>query len=204
MNKTGFMKLFQKTQDAPPEVVITPLDTRSEKDNQEKNNKEIVVKIEDENKPAEKSKEEHPQPKVRKSRLFFIPVSNDGEINLKGVIRSVQYQDAPLRSTLEILLKGPLSAEVNQGLMTLISPETRILNIYIQKDTAFLDFNEAFRFNSLGKEGLFAQLKQVVYSATEFANINKVQILIEGEKTNYLGPEGIFIGKPLSRDYFKS
>ena len=199
-DKTGFLKLFQKEKDTPVEVVITPIDPLPEK---EKDNNEIVIKIDDEEKPVEKKSEERPQPKIRKSRLFFILVSNEGEINLKGVIRPVEYQDAPLTATVESLLKGPLPAEVNRGLITLISPDTRLRNVYIKKDTAFLDFNEAFRFNSLGREGLIAQLRQVVYSATEFSNVKKVQILIEGKTLDYLGPEGIFIGKPLSRDSFR-
>ncbi len=183
------------------EVVITPIDSQPEK---EKDNEDIVVKIDNKEKPAEKKEEEHPQPKIRKSRLFFILVSNEGEIKLKGVIRPVEYQDAPLTATLESLIKGPLPPEVNQGFINLIPTDARLLNVYIKKDTAFLDFNEAFRFNSWGKEGLIAQLKQVVYSATEFSNVRKVQILIEGKITDYIGPEGTYIGKPLSRDSFRS
>ena len=57
--------------------------------------------------------------------------------------------------------------------------------------TAYLDFSEAFRFNSLGKEGLSAQLQQVVYSATEFSTVKRVQILLEGKTADYLGPEGL-------------
>jgi spore germination protein GerM len=64
---------------------------------------------------------------------------------------------------------------------------------------AYVDFNENFRFNPLGKEGLKAQLNQVVYTVTEFSNISRLQILIDGKKVNFLGPEGIYIGEPLSR-----
>jgi spore germination protein GerM len=129
-------------------------------------------------------------------------VQPDGAIQLKSVIRPVQYTDAPLTSTLQALLAGPTSAEVNQGLLSLISPGTRLLKVYIREGTAYLDFSEAFRFNSLGKEGLAAQLKQVVYSATEFSTVKRVQILIDGRSADYLGPEGLYIGKPLGRDSF--
>ncbi|MBA7700285.1 hypothetical protein ES703_108996 [subsurface metagenome] len=206
LEKTGFLKLFQKEEDTPVEVVIRPIDPEAEREPEapgDKENQKIVVRIDDEEKVVENKRQEQSQSKMRKARLFFISVSDEGEINLKGVIRSVQYKDAPLQSTLESLLKGPLPPEINQGFRTLVSPDTRLLNIYIKDETAFLDFNEAFRFNSLGKEGLGAQLKQIVYTATEFSNIKKVQILIEGKITEYLGPEGIAIGKPLSRNSFR-
>ena len=75
--------------------------------------------------------------------------------------------------------------------------------MYIKGNTAYIDFNEAFRFNSLGKEGMIAELKQVVYTATEFPTVKAVQILVEGEVTRYLGPEGVAIDKPLGRESFQ-
>jgi germination protein M len=122
---------------------------------------------------------------------------------MKGVIRSVEYVDAPLTATLGALLQGPTTAEVNQGLISLISPQTRINSVYIKGNTAYIDFNEVFRFNSLGKEGMIAELKQVVYTATEFPTVKTVQILVDGEVTKYLGPEGVAIDKPLGRDSFQ-
>jgi len=142
------------------------------------------------------------QTRTRQARLFFIVVKPDGGIQLKSVIRPVKYTDAPLTSTLEALLDGPTPAEVNQGLMSLVGPEARLRRAQVKDGTAYLDFSEAFRFNSLGKEGLSAQLQQVVYSATEFSTVKRVQILLEGKTADYLGPEGLYIGKPLSRESF--
>jgi spore germination protein GerM len=147
---------------------------------------------------------EAPSPsRTRQARLFFIAVTPDGGIQLKSVIRPVKYTDAPLTSTLEALLAGPTSAEVNQGLMSLVAPAARLRKAQVKDGTAYLDFSEAFRFNSLGKEGLSAQLQQVVYSATEFPTVKRVQILLEGRTSDYLGPEGLYIGKPLSRQSFE-
>jgi germination protein M len=115
----------------------------------------------------------------------------------------VKYTDAPLTSTLQALLAGPTPAEINQGLMSLVAPAARLRRARVQDGTAYLDFSEDFRFNSLGKEGLSAQLEQVVYSATEFPTVKRVQILLEGKVADYLSPEGLFIGKPLSRDSFR-
>jgi spore germination protein GerM len=220
IEKTGFSKLFERRKQALVEVVITPpAQTGNEGEKGEEGQpettapkttpqQEVVITV---GKPSPQPKQPgsgtaaqpaKPAAKIRQARLFFIAVDAGGNIQLKGVIRPVGYIDAPLTSTLEALLKGPTPTEVNQGLISLISPQTRLNRVYVKQDTAYLDFSEAFRFNSLGKEGLEAQLKQVVYSATEFPTVKRVQILIDGKTASYLGPEGLFIGKPLARGSF--
>jgi germination protein M len=79
---------------------------------------------------------------------------------------------------------------------------TKLVSATVRGSTAVLNFNEKFMFNSLGIEGYAGQLKQVVYTATEFSNIQDVQFLIEGQKRDYLGGEGVYIGRPLSRNSF--
>ncbi len=187
----------QKPVEEPKE--LSPTETDNDEAPQVSGPLEVVIHI-DETPPDE----ETIQANTRKARIFFISITDDGGIELKGIIRSVKYIDAPLSSTLDILFKGPTPDERSQGLITMISPDVNIRNIYIKASTAYLDFSEAFRFNTLGKEGLQAQLKQIVFSATEFSNIDQVQILIEGKKSEYLGPEGVYIGGALSRKSFQS
>jgi spore germination protein GerM len=209
IEKTG---IFQKRTEAPPEVVVTPPESEEapapqqtpKEDRSGEEPKQVVVTVErPETPPAERpAPEERTPARSRQARIFYVTVATDGTIQLRGVTRSVEYTDAPLTATLQALLKGPNASEVNQGFITMIPPQARLLKVYVRDNTAYLDFNEAFRFNSLGKEGLIAQLQQVVYCATEFSNVRQVQFLIEGKTTDYLGPEGLYIGKPLSRESF--
>lgn len=143
------------------------------------------------------------KPSARKARLFFVSVDPSGKLSSKSVIRSVPASDSPLRDTLETLLKGPTSPELNSGLLTMIPMEARLLGVTVRGDTAYVDFSESFRFNAQGTEALDAQLKQVVYAATEFPNVRKVQILIEGKKVRSLGAEGVRIDEPLTRASFQ-
>jgi germination protein M len=143
------------------------------------------------------------KPAVRKQRLFFASVDTNGKIVLKGVIRPIPASDSPLRDTLQSLLQGPTSSEVNLGFLTMIPAGTKLRGVTVRGDTAYIDFNESFRFNTLGREGLNAQLRQIVFAATEFPTVKKVQILIEGKKVQYLGPEGIRIDAPLGRLSFQ-
>ncbi len=141
--------------------------------------------------------------RTRKARIYFVAVDTGGGTTLKEVTRTVEYTDAPLTSTLHVLLKGPTSAEGKAGLLTAIPAESRLIQVTVRDGIAFLDFSESFRFNALGEEGLQAQLKQIVWSATEFPNLSRVQFLIDGKKVKYLGPEGTYIGEPLSRQSFR-
>jgi spore germination protein GerM len=140
--------------------------------------------------------------KLRNAKLYFIDVDDGGAIALRAVTRPIQFHDSPLTETLKALLKGLLPSELNMELLTLIPENSQLLSLRVNDGIAFADFNEAFRFNSLGFEGYNAQLKQIVYTATEFSTVESVQILIEGNRFDYLGPEGVFIGQPLTRNSF--
>ncbi len=142
------------------------------------------------------------KPAIRKTRLFFLSVDPNGAITMRGVIRPIPQSDSPLRDALDTLLKGPTAQEINLGLMTMIPSGTALRGVTVRGDVAYIDFSESFRFNSLGLDGMRAQLRQVVYAATEFPTVKKVQLLIEGKKVDYLGTEGVRIDQPLARSEF--
>jgi spore germination protein GerM len=101
--------------------------------------------------------------------------------------------------SLNALLQGPTAEEQRRDIVSLIPPGTRILSATVRGNTAYVSFSEEFQYNTYGVEGYAAQLKQIVWTATEFSNVQDVQILIEGRRIDYLG-EGIWIGSPLSRE----
>ncbi len=136
---------------------------------------------------------------MRSSTLYFVNVSDENKISLQGIMRPVYYDDSPLTETLTALISGLTSSELNKGLLSLIPTGTEILGISVSNMTATINFNEALSFNNFGREGLEAELKQIVYTATEFSTVDKVQILIDGQKKQFLSTEGVFIGEPLSR-----
>ncbi len=184
-----------------PQIEHTDLeDTSDNKENRFAVTTEVEIKSETppviKENPAE-------LPKSIKSRLFYVKVSDDGQISLKSVIRTVYYESKPLTETIKSLFTGPKRAELNKGYMNLIPQKSELLSIVdITHGIAYLNFNEEYRFNSLGFEGYKAQLMQTVYTATEFPTVNKVQILINGKEYDYLGAEGFYIGKPIGREYF--
>lgn len=173
-------------------------------DAEEEEKQTVEVKIEKEKEEAEETSAQKEDPKIekhmRKSTVYFVSVDDAGAISLRKIVRPVYYIDSPLTSTLNTLLEGLTPAELNEGLLNLIPDATKIRGIRIKNRTAYIDFSEDLKFNPFGTEGLKAALRQIVYTATEFTTVDRVQILINGEKRSYLASEGIPIGKPLSRN----
>ena len=141
-------------------------------------------------------------PSARQRRLFFAAVSDAGDIAVTGVMRVVDDTASPLTETLRTLFAGPEPGEASQGFITMIPPAVTLNRVYVSERIAYIDVSESFRFNPLGREGLDAQLQQIVFSATEFPGVEMVQILIDGRRVEFLGPEGTYIGEPVGRATF--
>ncbi|MFP4376467.1 MAG: GerMN domain-containing protein [Spirochaetales bacterium] len=142
------------------------------------------------------------RPNRLSANLYFIKVADNGRTYPQKVVRPVYYASSPLTETINELLAGPSSSELENGLLNLIPQGSRLLSAAVRDGVAYLNFNQEFRFNNLGAEGTVGQLMQIIYSSTEFPTVQRVQFLIEGEQLDYLGGDGIFVGEPLGRDAF--
>lgn len=143
-------------------------------------------------------------PATTTAKLCFVSIGGDGIVSRKEIARVVPKSNSPLTENIKQLLKGPSALESSKSCQTLIPQETRLLSAAVRNGIAFLSFSEEFEFNqAFGVEGYLGQLMQIVYTATEFSTVNSVQFLIEGQKKEYLGSEGVWIGSPLSRASFK-
>ncbi len=143
-----------------------------------------------------------PASSTRTGLLYFVKIEEDGLIASREVKRGIPSTDSPLTDSLGALLAGPNEGEIRAGLVSLIPRGTKILGVRLQGSTAVINLSEAFMYNQYGKEGYQAQLKQLVYTATAFPNVQDVQVLIEGQKKEYLGGEGVYVGSSLSRNSF--
>ena len=143
--------------------------------------------------PAAKSAE------TRERNIYFTQVDKDGTIHHLKVIRHVALSDSPMQDSLNAVLAGPTAEEQRRGVLNLIPPNTRILSCTVRGNTAYISFSEEFQYNTYGVEGYAAQLRQIIWTATEFSTVKDVQILIEGRRVDYLG-EGIWIGSPVNRE----
>ena len=139
---------------------------------------------------------------VRKTVIYWVRVDADGKLVPKRATRVLPKSDAPMSDALEALFAAPTVAELKEGVRTLIPPDTKLRSAWVKDGIAFINVSEEFQFNQYGIDGALAQLSQVVFTATEFSTVKSVQFLIEGQKKEYLGAEGVWIGSPLSRTSF--
>jgi spore germination protein GerM len=139
---------------------------------------------------------------TRDTKLYFIEIDTSGQVVRRAVVRKNSVSDTPLMDALRAVFTGPNGDESGKGLMSLIPPGTRLISASVKGGVATINVSEEFRFNQYGAEGLIGQLMQVVYTATEFSTVTSVQILIEGQRKEYLSGDGIWIGTPLSRESF--
>ena len=138
------------------------------------------------------------------ARLCFVTIDGDGVVSRREITRTIKKNDSPLTENIKQLIAGPTQLERNKGCRSLIPDGTRLLSASVRNGTAQLSFSEEFEYNqTFGVEGYLGQLMQIVYTATEFSTVTSVQILIDGQKKEYLGSEGVWIGSPLSRTSFK-
>lgn len=173
--------------------------TSSESAKEEEAAQEAASAKEEEKKPGE----EKPKPAATtNAKLFFVQVDADGNVNRKSVVRQIPKSDSPLTDTIKALLAGPLDSEKS---MSLIPPGTRLLSATVRNGIAALNFSEEFEFNSIGADGYRGQLMQIVFTATEFATVESVQFLIEGQRKDYIGSGEdvwMWIGSPYTRSSF--
>ena len=115
--------------------------------------------------------------------------------------RRLPASNTPMADAIRSLLDGPSTGESGRGLISLIPQGTRLLSAEVRGNTAYINFSDEYRYNRYGADGHYNQVRQVVFTATEFASVIDVQILINGSQVHYIG-ESTWIGSPLSRADF--
>ena len=169
----------------------------------EKSTEKSKEQVKTETKKETPKKETVEQVQMMKLNLCYVMIDSDGSVIRKEVIKEFPKNSSPLTTAINNLLSGPSADEVEKGYMSLIPEGTKLLGARVANKTATLNFSESFSFNRYGVQGYLGQLMQIVYTATSFSTIDNVQFLIEGQKLEYLGGEGVWIGSPLSRISFK-
>lgn len=153
--------------------------------------------------PEKPKQEEKKTVTYTELQLCFLQIDTDGSINRKMIKRSVPKNMSPLTTAINLLLQGPDTTKPEErNCISLIPQGTKLMSARVDNGIAYLSFSEDFEFNTLGAEGYMGQLMQIVYTATTFSTVKSVQFLIEGEKKDYLGSEGQWIGSPLSKNSF--
>ncbi len=105
---------------------------------------------------------------------------------------------AVLRDTLVELLEGPTDSERAAGLHTEIPDGTTLLDVKLADGLATVDLSRDFERGG-GSLSMTARLAQVIFTATQFDNVDEVLFWLDGAPVEYLGGEGLVLSDPLQR-----
>jgi germination protein M len=114
---------------------------------------------------------------------------------LVGEAHVVPKNDHPAQTAIELLLAGTKNPE----LVSVIPNGTALRNIWVKDHIAYVDFNDKIvKNNTGGSTTEMLLVYAIVDTLTEFHDVQKVQILVEGKKTDTISGH-MDIGEPLTR-----
>ena len=131
-------------------------------------------------------------------RAYFYLGGEPGSDGLVPVERSVTSED-PVSGAMAALLAGPSSAEAGDRTITSAIPDgSRLLGLSVADGVATVDLSHEYESGG-GSLSMFARLGQVVYTLTQFPEIEAVSFKIEGQPVPVFGGEGIALDRPQTR-----
>ena len=114
---------------------------------------------------------------------------------LVGETHVVSKNDHPAQVAIELLLAGTK----NPDLVSVIPSGTKLRNIWVKDHIAYVDFNDKIvKNNTGGSTAEILLVAAIVDTLTEFHDVQKVQILVEGKVIDTISGH-MDIGEPLSR-----
>ena len=191
------------------EKKIDPIESKSIEENTfVKEDEEPIVseatkqKIEEPNKEIPQNTYSNKKSETREIEVYFASVNDNGVVTREKCIRNVERSLSPMVDSLKALLKGPTKEEAKHGIRSFIPADTKLISASIKEETALINLSEDFQFNRYGVEGYNIQLQQIVFTVCSFPTVKSVQFLIEGQKRDFIGSEGVWIGSPLTINSF--
>jgi germination protein M len=130
---------------------------------------------------------------------FLMPNRDGGDPHLVAVLRSVPATKAVAKAAVTELLGGPAAGET--GMATVIPAGTHLFGITIDGSTATVDMTGTFGSGG-GTFSMLGRLAQLVYTVTQFSNVDTVKLRMDGQPVSVLGGEGIEIGNGMHRSDF--
>lgn len=127
---------------------------------------------------------------------LFQPDSGGGDAHLVPVLRTVPATLAVATAAVRELLAG--SAPNELGLLTMIPAGSQLLGITIDGRVATVDLSGAFESGG-GSMSMFGRLAQLVYTVTQFPNVDAVRLRLDGQPVESIGGEGVIVGAGLGR-----
>lgn len=105
---------------------------------------------------------------------------------------------AVLRGALTALFEGATATEGSAGLGSAVPSGTRLLGVSLADGLATVDLSGDFATGG-GSLSMMARVAQVVFTATQFPNVDRVAFRMNGAPIEFLGGEGLVLTEPQAR-----
>ncbi len=129
-------------------------------------------------------------------KIYVLNVKND-EPRLVAETHRVPQGDDPKTGALETLIATNRESGDRHYL---IPAGTKLVGLHVKDGVAYVDFSREIRDNFLGGSTNEALLvNSIVHTMTQFKDVDKVQILVEGKRIESLGGH-LDISQPISGD----
>ena len=99
---------------------------------------------------------------------------------------------------LKSLISGPTPYEEKRGFVSAVPSDMTVRSVYLRGRTAEIDFSPAIEHGAAG-DILLKRIKQIVFTATQFNDVESIVIKINGKRKRSLGSDGFSISGPLRR-----
>jgi Sporulation and spore germination len=106
-------------------------------------------------------------------RIYLVEPGED------QLLRSVQRQASSASELMESLLGGPTPTELDEGYASAIPSTLGLLSAREQSPFLYVDVTD--ELTDLSGQGLLQALAQIVYTGSELAEVDRVQITVNGE-----------------------
>lgn len=139
------------------------------------------------------------RPRATQVSVYFVRA--EAQVStLQAVSRTVTARgpQPALAAALGELLAGPTPQERAAGLTTAVPAGTQIRSVAIRDGIVVADFDRTVESGG-GSSSMLARFWQIVYTATQFSDAARVQILIDGQEREAMGGEGVIIDHPVAR-----
>jgi germination protein M len=132
--------------------------------------------------------------KTQKRQLFLF----DSNGMVVPQVLALPKNDETAKQVLQYLVKdGPVSNIIPNGFQAVLPADTEVLSVNIKKGTATANFSKEFtEYNAKDEMKI---LQAITFTLTQFDNIKKVKIQIEGKNQNSMPVNNTPVGEGVSR-----
>ncbi|MGC8870676.1 MAG: GerMN domain-containing protein [Brevinematia bacterium] len=143
---------------------------------------------------SEESKKIEESKKVKEISLkvFFFSVRNDSLV--------MKYKNISLNESDNVIyeLFRKLKELRNKGEeISFINSKVELIDYKISGDTLILNLSKEIEYNEYGGQGILYSIYQIAFTLGNAVKVNKVLVLIDGNKPEYIGGEGIIFQNPI-------